>query len=363
MKQNFEVLKLLEKTGIKIETISELPYSLLSIMQEEISRKEVAHSKIIASLLSPYQKHDFKFVTVTKFLKKIGITDFASENVTNFKVSAEENIKGRFIDILITWEENSGKYAVIVENKLNYAKDQPNQLNDYFIGINESYKIKKVVYMPIDPFKSAKHTDTSKGVLAITIDFGIGKLIDWLTECILSLESSGNIQPLIIYRDLLEHMFNKYRNLMKSIEIQQECSNDELSKLIELATIVSSDDWHNAKYTLLAEAMSPEIKNSLIVTPKGKSAELYFRTYEFWVELWSYEKSIDLYICSYKINDLKTPITIADSEFEFYSNSNDKYYYWNKDCSFNYPQDNDKLKIILEKILKELSLYKDAEIS
>ena len=355
-----EILLKLNEIGIKVEPKNELPYSLLSIMQEEISRKEVAHSKIIASLLSPYQNHDFKFAVVTIFLKKIGITDFASVNVTNFKVSAEENIKGRFIDILITWEENSVKYAVIVENKLNYAVDQQNQLNDYFYGINESYTIKKVVYMPIDPYKSAKHTDTSREVLDKTVDFGIGQLIDWLNECILSLENSGNIQPLIIYRDLLEHMFNKYRNLMKSIEIQQGCSNDELSKLIELATIVSSDDWHNAKYTLLTENMPPEIKNFLIVRPNGKFAELFFRPYEFWVELWSYETSIDLYICSYKINEMETPISIADIEFEFSSNSNDKNYYWNKDCSFNYPQDNGKLKIILAKILKELSLYKEA---
>lgn len=352
-----DLLKTIQEKGINLDSAKELPYSLLSIMYDEIIRKEVTHSKIIASLLTPYNNHNYKYTVILCFFNQIDIKDFIPDEVENFKVVTEQFIYGRFIDILITWEEKSQKYAVIIENKLNYAADPKNQLNDYFYGITESYLIKKVVYMTIDPNHSVKHTDIAEDVLKNTIDFGVVKLINWLESSVKILENSENKYHLIYYRDLLKHMFYKHKNLMKAEELLSELNNDEIVKLIELAAIVSSDDWNNAKFCLLEKGMKDKFDKALIFNPYGSYANFFFQPYELWIELWAWDKVIHLYLCSYNKKEF---IIVDNKNFKFHLFENDKYYYQNDDIlTFNYPQNRVELVKVMVPILNELSQFND----
>jgi hypothetical protein len=104
-----------------------------------VSPKEIVHSRIIAELLDPRKsdKHGLKSEFLHQFLKKCDI----QWDIEDVEVLREYHIKddgpeyGRSIDILITGVHNGGKVAVIVENKLNEASYQKNQIEDYYNAI------------------------------------------------------------------------------------------------------------------------------------------------------------------------------------------------------------------------------------
>lgn len=147
---------------------SNLAYNPMERFAEYVSEKEVVHSKIIADLLNPNGKHQLGNGFLIKFLQSIGVDVQSShfpeeDNPFNLPVKIETEkyaptkldgveTKGR-IDISILVElSNNKKFAVIIENKLNDAPDQPRQLERYNayveneLGYNADERI--TVYMP-----------------------------------------------------------------------------------------------------------------------------------------------------------------------------------------------------------------------
>lgn len=349
-----DILKVIRDKKIDIKNNSTIPFSLLSIFHDEISRKEVLHSKVIQTILNPYESHGYKFALLELFFLKIGIKDFNKKLIDKLEIFTEYPIDGRSIDILITWKCDTKKKAVIIENKLNYARDQRNQLNDYYTGISRTYEVEKVVYLHINPNKSARDTDTVKKVLEKTIDFHILKFIELLDDFITNCANYELIYNILAYRDLLKVMNINYYYNMKAQDIQTKLSPDEIKELIKISQIVNSYDWHNAKYSLIKEKLkhiNPK------VNLKGKYAEFFYEHFENWIELWSYDERIDLFICSYTECD---EIFINNKKFNYYSKENNKCYYKSdKLFSFEYPFEFDNLITELEPLLKELSEYKE----
>lgn len=344
----------------KIDLIKnpQIDYSLLNIMYDELSRKEVAHSKIIASILSPSENHKFENTPLVKFLDAIEIFD---EEISNCIVGTEVNVNGRFIDILISWESKfSQKKAVIIENKLNGAIDQQNQLNDYYNGIKDHYDFVKIVYMPLNPNKTAKLTDASKEVLNKTIDFDASKLVVWLEECLKCYKkSSPEFFNLKLYKNLLEYMTYTNTNQVNAEKILKQLTKDELNKLITISSLVNSPDWNNAKYALIEEKIAAKFSsstNTLQVHKHGSHAEFFFTDYLFWVELWAHETYFTLYLCSYSE---EKSITLMCGTFVENSSQNNKFYLINTDkqSKYDYPSEEKRLVQDLEEILQELSKY------
>ena len=348
-----DIFEKLKSKGITFEKKMETPFSILSILHDEIYRKEVTHSKILKNLLSPENNHGYKNALIDSFLKEIGVDNFEANLITNLIISTEFGIDGRFIDLLITWKDDYGKKAVIVENKLNYASDQTDQLNDYYDSICKIYQVEKIVYMPISPYKSAKHTDAREDVLKKTIDFSIVRLIKWLNDCIEELVNSEQIYHLIVYRDLLKIMLTNHYNLMKAEEIQAKLLPDDISKLIDLASIV------NAKHFKLKETIAKAKIKEPTINFKGQVAEFYYQAYEYWVELWSYERHTEFFICSYTHH---ANIKINGITFNYHSFEKERYYYKAAEqqfARFNYPYEFDALGEVLYIVLKELSDYEE----
>lgn len=354
-----EIIEKLKNEGISFEKKMETPFSILSILHDEISRKEVTHSKILKNLLSPGNNHGYKNALIDSFLKEIGVDNFDAKLITNLIIYTEFGIDGRFIDLLITWKDDNGKKAVIVENKLNYASDQKDQLNDYYDSVSRIYQVEKVVYMPISPYHSAKDTDTRSDVLAKTIDFSIVRLIGWLNTCIEKMANLEQIHHLISYRDLLKIMYNNHYKLMKADEIQAKLSQEDIGKLIELTSIVTSNDWHNAKYFKLKETIAKAQIKEPNKNFRGQVAEFYYPAYEYWVELWSYARHTEFFICSYNHH---ADIKISGITFNYHSFEKERYYYKASEQHFfifNYPYEFDALGEVLCIVLKELSDYKE----
>lgn len=120
-----------------------------------VAPKEICHSRILAQFLDPKGKHGDGSIYLSRFLVVNGIQDFSygTPGIADAIITTERSIaSGRKIDIFIEWTEPTGqKRAVIIENKLNGAIYQPNQLEDYRDAIEkEGYVDVKVIALHIN---------------------------------------------------------------------------------------------------------------------------------------------------------------------------------------------------------------------
>jgi hypothetical protein len=170
------ILKEIKNSNITLGNKEQLSYSILTILYEKVREKELMHSEIIASIFTQgiqlgYGEHLFKY-----FAEEINleIDSFKSEV---FNIETEKGISNqRRIDILLSW---NGK-AIIIENKLNNAEDQPNQLNDYYKGIIDQFNIQKIVYVPGSETKTANIDVLEEDLKELLVNIYPNNIIRWL---------------------------------------------------------------------------------------------------------------------------------------------------------------------------------------
>lgn len=242
---------------------------------------------------------------------------------------------------MFTWKHKKGRHAVIIENKLNYASDQVNQLNDYYVGVErEGFNVEKVVYMHIDSYKSAKHTDTRKEVLQLTVDFNARMLID-------TLEKMNTTSYFVEYSNLLKENITNYKGMVNSKKIQAALNSNELEELIAISKLVGSENWYKAIYQKIIDDLEAgDVGVDLIASCKASYATFYYKEYKVWVELWFYPLEFNLYICSHN-----PEITMDD--FCLSEKYKERYFFKNKDkFSYKYPSELGKLITDLGSLLK-----------
>ena len=117
---------ILEKQGDRLK------FNIFDIITDKWKRENF-HSEILKFLLENYEEF------FNNFLELIGIKD--KEEYSNAEITNEE----AKIDILIKSENK----AIIVENKINWAPDQPEQLAKYYRKVKYEYKkeVEKIVYI------------------------------------------------------------------------------------------------------------------------------------------------------------------------------------------------------------------------
>lgn len=103
-----------------------------------VSPKEIVHSSIIADFLNPKGHHLLGDAFIRQFLQKCKI-DGKPKDIRVYTEYSLHNgpWDGRRIDILIRSLVNNLSVAIIIENKLNGALYQPNQLEDYRAAIEK----------------------------------------------------------------------------------------------------------------------------------------------------------------------------------------------------------------------------------
>jgi hypothetical protein len=119
-----------------------------------IRRKEEFHSEMLKKFLDPHQTPDIgdgRFLRVfLELLKKINPQVETGGFDGQIKVEREasgETITDGYIDLFV-YNDND-EYAVIIENKINNANDQRNQLARYIkIAQSRGKKVLAVVYIP-----------------------------------------------------------------------------------------------------------------------------------------------------------------------------------------------------------------------
>ena len=260
------------------------PFNIFELISD-IYYRENFHSDIIAQLLR-------NEIILKNFLDFIGVDKSKYENC---EVEREESK----IDILIKTEKN----CIIVENKLNWAVDMPEQLFRYYNECknNKKLEVDKIVYLSPNFLK--KPTEDSvkeipKELIKTIIGYD-GENNDFYTMVLQkSLEEMNNKEPKE-WRLLLEHY-------LKILRQTGETKMDKLTK--EFYDKIVNDGKEYEKIELIATMYNDLIKtriNNLASTFSGENYnnECFYR--DFYSEKRGISYAIDIYANDYKYSYLQ----------------------------------------------------------
>ena len=260
------------------------PFNIFELISD-IYYRENFHSDIIAKLFE-------NEIVLKNFLDFIGVDKSKYEN---YEVEREESK----IDILIKTEKN----CIIVENKLNWAVDMPEQLFRYYNECknNKKLEVDKIVYLSPNSFK--KPTEDSvkeipKELIKTIIGYD-GENNDFYTMVLQkSLEEMNNKEPKE-WRLLLEHY-------LKILRQTGETKMDKLTK--EFYDKIVNDSKEYEKIELIATMYNDLTKtriNNLISTFSGENYnnECFYR--DFYSEKRGLNYAIDIYANDYKYSYLQ----------------------------------------------------------
>ena len=251
------------------------PFNIFELISD-IYYRENFHSDIIAQLLR-------NEIILKNFLDFIGVDKSKYENC---EVEREESK----IDILIKTKKN----CIIVENKLNWAKDMPEQLFRYYNECknNKKLEVDKIVYLSPNSWKQPEEQsikEIPKELIKTIIGYD-GENNDFYTMVLeKSLEEMNNKEPKE-WRLLLEHY-------LKILRQTGETKMDKLTK--EFYDKIVNDGKEYEKIELIATMYNDLTKtriNNLISTFSGENYnnECFYR--DFYSEKRGLNYAIDIYI-------------------------------------------------------------------
>jgi hypothetical protein len=203
-----------------------LPYQINLI--DELKSNENSHSRIFLKFISYKSENQYPFLQ--SFLTYLG-NNFGEIKVIDPKFSAEKDR----IDVLIL--DNRGKYAIIIENKINGAVDQDEQIERYVNKVKgKSYDIEQIYVLYLTE-KGGSPSEKSKSLPQklkkelnsryLEINFK-EHILNWLENYALPfcrVKDKLLISALEQYIDYLKGLFNNR-------EIEKEL-NIEMKKIIE----------------------------------------------------------------------------------------------------------------------------------
>ena len=166
------------------------------------------HSDVIAILLDPNERHNQKDSFLNLFLDYL-IEFGVKIDKDNYALCEITREQGR-IDIWI--KDNTSKKSIIIENKINNAGDQENQLENYYnYAINSGFEIDSIIYLTLKGNKNAPFTDIhelNEKILNISAftnnkaDLSNG----WLKKCYEKSENEDNRSFIFQYLKLIKHL-------------------------------------------------------------------------------------------------------------------------------------------------------------
>ena len=332
------------------------PFNIFELISD-IYYKENFHSDIIAQLLR-------NEIILKNFLDFIGVDKSKYENC---EVEREESK----IDILIKTEKN----CIIVENKLNWAKDMPEQLFRYYNECknNKKLEVDKIVYLSPNSWKQPEEQsikEIPKELIKTIIGYD-GENNDFYTMVLQkSLEEMNNKEPKE-WRLLLEHYLKilrktgvtKMDTLTKTFyeKIKEEPQEYEKIKLIV--------NMYNNLTTTRANSLISKFINGKIW---GNPPFVYF---DFYIKDKRKNYAINIFVNKYDYSNLYLYSRENDREkfekdnkdievwlkkhnlFEGFEKDETWYNEWNK--NFKFPEEENELYDFTEKLIE--CLEKDVE--
>lgn len=313
----------LRNDGFKFEA-SKVSYNPMERFADYVSTKEIVHSKIIADLLNPAGEHQLGDGFLVNFLNKLNINVSKNslpdaknpltieEIKTEYSAPASE-MNGR-IDIFVRLKYLKKCYALIIENKLNNAGDQPQQLPRYNEFVKKKFPDyeRVTVYMPCNGSECKVY---EKAIIVNATD--LADIIDDTLKESIALEN---------------YAIQAYSKYLRNISI----NNVIMANAMKLAEM-SAEDIQNAKaiknaYDVLPQSFACKLK-SIMNEYEAKIADGYphycyiwekaaYRATGLWLAIGFYHDSYRIYVVSEDKSKLEIP------EFPVIKSQEAKGYAW-----------------------------------
>lgn len=182
-------------------------YNLFTVSSYN-SYLENFHSDVISILLDPSERHKQENIFLDLFLDFLTLynVQIVKSEYALCEVTREQ---GR-IDIWI--KDNTSKKSIIIENKINNAGDQENQLENYYhYAKNRGFEIDTIIYLTLNEEKRAPISDIVelnkilRNIPAFTntqYDLCNG----WLLKCYENSKDEDNRSFIFQYLKLIKHL-------------------------------------------------------------------------------------------------------------------------------------------------------------
>jgi hypothetical protein len=260
---NQEVIEVCNKHKEFIETKSDLGLNIFTIVSDYYYYEKF-HSQIIATLLNPNEKHNegnkflILFLGYLKENFKEKCSSINLDNYYNVEVRGTKEIgEKKYIDVWI----KSSKHCIIIENKINNAVDQNNQIPRYFQTANdENLIVDAIIYLSLDGKKTItdkinwpeeEKKDIEKVLLEIATYSEDGKLKDlhhgWLLPCINAVTNIDALFLLRQYSKLIKHLNQNamnYQLMEKYFELILK--DNKLQTALEIQKLMSDVSSYKA---------------------------------------------------------------------------------------------------------------------
>lgn len=324
-----EICELINKTPTP--KISKPIYNPMETFVEYVSQKEICHSAILADLLNPSGIHGFGRFFLDGFLNKIGCEGFEDATIrTEMSVPRILTVGCglRRIDICII--NNKNKNVVLIENKLNNAKEQDCQLADYKAGLkHKGYNVVKTVCLQGSDFN-----EIDADVNLSLID--LASLIE---------EACGDCCELKSYIALLKNMGHKEK-IYKEVKNLLSLDKDIVAKVRDLSRPFYEDMVSEYCFNEIASKLKERSKE-LSFSIKRRYMQIwnddgykYGRNSGYWVELWfcDYDR-FEIWIRCDSKNELNLDDYVQDDK--------EQNYYRHRDGAVSISFPSDKWQTIL----------------
>lgn len=222
-------------------------YNPMETFVEYVSQKEICHSSILAELLNPLGRHGLGRSFLDAFLKEIECNETFEDVTIQTEMPVQRILTDgsgpRRIDICII--NNYNNDVVIIENKLNNAKEQYRQFEDYEAGSN---------YKGFNVVKTVCLQGSNPNDIGADIDLSIMHLAELLDKV------CGNCFELKSYITLLKNMGLKEK-MNEEVKKLLSLDNETFDKVRDLSRLFYNDE--------VSEYCFNEIRSSLENMNKG----------------------------------------------------------------------------------------------
>ena len=204
-KREFEKINI-RLNGIKNE-LSNNSFNLFTISSYN-TYLENFHSDVIGILLDPNERHNKNSTFLNIFLDYL-VSLGAALKLEDFSLCEITRELGR-IDIWI--KDNTSKKSIIIENKINNAGDQENQLENYYnYALESGFEVNAILYITLNGKKAAPLTDNQDlNNKVINISASTNRNFDlcngWLLKCYTASTDEDNRSFIFQYLKLIKHL-------------------------------------------------------------------------------------------------------------------------------------------------------------
>lgn len=206
---------------------------------------EPRHSRLLKYFIDPEEGHNCGIVLLRGLLKAFRLREQELPVDSHCKVTRED----QHIDLLITRNKEDGNYAVIIENKVNGARDQYRQLQTYYdVLLKRGFKDKEifVCYLPLRHV--APSEDSRGNIKELHIRSFDVHIVSWLETALRNKETcslqGGMLDNLRHYLDLIKWKLNQEKITQMNEQIfdvlRKLDRSNELPKLEEIMTLKES---------------------------------------------------------------------------------------------------------------------------